>query len=133
MKRGSGATDVAVYLKVYKDVKDVDEMWIDFRPQKAFGAAPNLRCVASVSSPLGCAAEFNEKLKDALAKASVHAKNLGWVENYIEKARELGGVYLYDKARGASDAFHGQPDPSKLWMDLAAGVAPPGVAPIPEF
>lgn len=132
MKRGGGAAHVAVYLKVYKDVKDVDEMWIDFRPQRAFGAAPNLRSVASVSSPLGCAKEFNDKLKAALDKASANAKSFGWVENYTAKARELGGPYLYDKARGASDAWHGQPDPSKLWMDLAAGVAPPGVVPILE-
>jgi transcription initiation factor TFIIIB Brf1 subunit/transcription initiation factor TFIIB len=90
MRRGGGATTTAVYLKVYKDVSDVDEMWIDFRPQKAFGAAPNLRSVASVSSPLGCATEFNDRLKEALSKASALAKSLGWVENYEAKARELG-------------------------------------------
>ena len=132
MRRGGGATPVSVFLKVYKEVKDVDEMWIDFRPQKSFGAAPNLRSVASVSSPLGCATEFNEKLKEALSKASSLAKKLGWVENYEAKARELGGVYLYDSARGASAAFHGKPDASKLWMDLAAGVAPAGVVPVPH-
>ena len=123
MRRGGGATPVSVFLKVYKDVKDVDEMWIDFRPQKSFGAAPNLRSVASVSSPLGCATEFNEKLKEALSKASSLAKKLGWVENYEAKARELGGKYLYED---------GQPDASKLWMDLAAGVAPAGVVPVPH-
>ena len=132
MHRGGGAPAVNVFLKVYKDVKGVDDLWIDFRPQKSFGAAPHLRSVASVSSPLDCAKEFNEKLKEALSKASSLAKKLGWVENYEAKARELGGVYLYDSARGASAAFHGKPDASKLWMDLAAGVAPAGVVPVPH-
>ena len=118
-----GAPEVMVFLKVYKEVKDVEQIWADFRPQKSFGAAPHLRCVASVSSPLDCAKEFNEKLKEALSKASSLAKKLGWVENYEAKARELGGKYLYED---------GQPDASKLWMDLAAGVAPAGVVPVPH-
>ena len=81
-----GAAECIVRLRVFKDAKQATGLAAAFVPLKEFAAAPNLKAVACVSSPLDCADAFNTGVKQALADAEARAAKAGWVDSYLEVA-----------------------------------------------